>query len=73
MTKDPVCGMHVDEARAGAKAEYRGQILYFCSTDCRKEFQSNPELWQPAFESACPAGEVARKEGKALGRRDGTI
>jgi YHS domain-containing protein len=53
MTKDPVCGMHVDEARPGATAEYRDHVLYFCSTDCRAEFQSDPAAWQPAFESAC--------------------
>lgn len=66
MTKDPVCGMHVDEARPGATAEYRDHVLYFCSTDCRAEFQSDPAVWQPAFEAACSADEVARKTRQRL-------
>ena len=65
MAKDPVCGMQVDEASAGATTKYGGQVLYFCSTDCQKEFLSNPQVWQPGFESACPTGEVALKQGKA--------
>jgi YHS domain-containing protein len=63
MTKDPVCGMHVDEARPGATAEYRDHVLYFCSTDCRAEFQSDPAAWQPAFESACSETTLRAKQG----------
>lgn len=66
MTKDPVCGMRVDEARPEATAEYHDRVFYFCSTDCRAEFESNPAVWQPAFEGACSADEVARKTRQRL-------
>jgi len=41
MTKDPVCGMQVDEKTA-AKSEYDGQTYYFCSNSCKSDFDSNP-------------------------------
>jgi len=37
MTKDPICGMTVNEVTA-LKAERDGQTFYFCSEHCRKEF-----------------------------------
>src|ERR1035437_4781707 len=39
MTKDPICGMTVDEETA-LRAERDGQTFYFCSEHCRKEFLS---------------------------------
>ncbi len=38
-TKDPVCGMPVDEATA-FHAERDGEVLFFCSSDCRQAFLS---------------------------------
>lgn len=48
MVIDPVCGMDVDEEDAAAKAKYEGKTYYFCSTDCKREFQDAPETY--AFE-----------------------
>lgn len=39
MTKDPICGMTVDEATA-LHAERDGETFYFCSEHCRKKFLS---------------------------------
>ena len=39
MTKDPICGMTVDEATA-LSAERNGETFYFCSEHCRKKFLS---------------------------------
>lgn len=41
--KDPVCGMEIDESQAEAQTTYQGQAYYFCSEECRKTFQENPE------------------------------
>ena len=65
MTKDPVCGMEIDKDNAGASTEYEGQQFYFCSDDCLKEFEANPELWQPAFEPSCHGKEVVGEAIKA--------
>jgi P-type Cu+ transporter len=42
---DPVCGMTVDESQAAAKAQYAGQIYYFCSRECYKTFQEDPGIY----------------------------
>ena len=41
MTKDPICGMAVDEATA-LHAERDGKTFYFCSDHCRQQFLSAP-------------------------------
>jgi len=42
MTKDPICGMNVDEKSAKYKSEYRGATYYFCSPSCKEDFDKNP-------------------------------
>ena len=41
VTKDPICGMTVDEATA-LIAERDGKKFYFCSEHCRQKFKSAP-------------------------------
>ena len=43
MAIDPVCGMEVDESSTKDKAIHQGETYYFCSTDCKDEFQASPE------------------------------
>jgi YHS domain-containing protein len=50
VTKDPICGMAVDEATA-LRAERDGKTYYFCCDHCRQTFLS------------APAG--AKREGKS--------
>jgi YHS domain-containing protein len=39
---DPVCGRTVDESKAAGKAEFVGQVYYFCSKDCKRNFEEQP-------------------------------
>jgi Cu+-exporting ATPase len=41
MTKDPICGMAVDEVTS-LRAERDGQTFYFCCEHCRQKFISQP-------------------------------
>ena len=41
-SKDPVCGMMVDEAKAAATSAYHGQTYYFCAVGCKKAFDAEP-------------------------------
>jgi Cu(I)/Ag(I) efflux system membrane fusion protein len=46
MSLDPVCGMEVDQVRAktlGLTSVFKGKTYYFCSEECKEEFDSNPE------------------------------
>lgn len=45
MAKDPVCGMMVDEEKAVATSEYKGETYYFCSHDCKVAFDKDPERY----------------------------
>lgn len=41
MTKDPICGMPVQEMTA-VRAQRDGQTFYFCSEACRLKFLATP-------------------------------
>ncbi len=45
MTKDPVCGMDINENQAKGKSEYKAQTYYFCSDSCKKKFEANPQQY----------------------------
>jgi P-type Cu+ transporter len=55
MTKDPICGMTVDEATA-LHAERDGKTFYFCSDHCRQKFLSTPAGAKPEAKSGCCCG-----------------
>jgi YHS domain-containing protein len=40
---DPVCGIQIDSEAAAAAADYEGERYYFCSENCREEFELAPE------------------------------
>jgi Cu+-exporting ATPase len=45
---DPVCGMSVDPATAGASAEHEGRSYYFCSKHCATAFAADPHKYTSA-------------------------
>jgi YHS domain-containing protein len=42
MSKDPICGMNVDEKTAKFKSDYKGKTYYFCSQMCKTTFDKDP-------------------------------
>lgn len=45
LVKDPVCGMEIDPKDAAGTSEYKGQTYYFCSLNCKKSFDKEPEKY----------------------------
>lgn len=41
--RDPVCGMMIEPQDAVATSDYQGTRYYFCSQDCKQEFDASPE------------------------------
>jgi putative ABC transport system ATP-binding protein len=41
-TRDPVCGMRVDEWTANLRTTFAGQSFVFCSTRCQQRFEADP-------------------------------
>ena len=39
--KDPVCGMMIEPNDAVGESDYNGQRYYFCSQECKSEFDEN--------------------------------
>ncbi len=54
MTKDPVCGRTVIEARSAARSQYRGKTYHFCGPVCQAAFDEDPEQYMKA--EAIPGG-----------------
>jgi YHS domain-containing protein len=42
---DPVCGLEINERNVGASLEYDGQMIYFCSVECRDMFMDDPQQY----------------------------
>lgn len=43
--KDPVCGMEIEREDAVGSVEHEGTTYYFCSDDCREEFEADPTAY----------------------------
>jgi YHS domain-containing protein len=43
--KDRVCGMTLDTDKATAQSTYQGRTYYFCSLECERRFQAQPERY----------------------------
>jgi YHS domain-containing protein len=42
---DPVCGASVEESKAAGKTGYAGEMYYFCSADCKRNFELDPAAY----------------------------
>lgn len=42
---DPVCDTDISVRGVTYKSDYKGITYYFCSYDCMKRFQDNPEKY----------------------------
>jgi YHS domain-containing protein len=40
---DPVCGLHIE--KSGHTTTYHGEIYYFCSEECQRKFNEDPERY----------------------------
>lgn len=43
--KDPVCGMMIDPEKSYYRSKYLGKTYHFCSGDCKKAFDVEPETF----------------------------
>ena len=66
MTKDPMCGMTVDEAQA-RHAERDGKTFYFCSEHCREQFLGNTQSANVAASPCCGGQTEASRDDRGSG------
>ena len=43
--KDPVCGAEIKPKEVQDRSNQNGKTYYFCSTDCKVEFEKNPRSY----------------------------
>ena len=43
--KEPVCGMDIETGTAAGRTEYKGQMYYFCGSNCKEKFDLKPEQY----------------------------
>ena len=48
MSTDPVCGMELNPETAQHRSEHEGSTVYFCSAECKDEFDRNPKQYLTA-------------------------
>jgi membrane fusion protein, copper/silver efflux system len=56
-SKDPVCGMDVDETKAraeGKTAQHGGVTYFFCSETCKKKFDASPATYAGSTKGGRP-------------------
>jgi Cu+-exporting ATPase len=57
--KDPVCGMMVEPDNAAGRTTYESQDVYFCSDQCRRDFEANPGRYYDRLERQDPPFTVS--------------
>ncbi len=65
VTKDPVCGLNVDESKAKASgflSKFKDQTYYFCSEGCKQQFEKIPDRFAKK-----PGGVSETAGGAAVG------
>jgi len=45
-SKDPICGMTVDNVSAKFSSEFSGRTVYFCCRHCKEMFDQNPDRYR---------------------------
>jgi YHS domain-containing protein len=66
--RDPVCGRVIDIRVAAGRVTYQSEELYFCSDACLREFEADPERFEPERHEppyTVKGGFVAPKFGSA--------
>ncbi len=51
MTRDPVCGMQVDESKGSLTAVHKGKAFYFCGPSCKEKFIKEPQKYETGVSS----------------------
>ncbi len=70
-TRDPVCGMSVDMAKAGHRTSLGGREFGFCSAGCKAKFEAEPGKYLTATDPVCEMA-VDRATAQHMLKHEGT-
>ena len=60
MERDPVCGMTVDPQKAAGKSDHQGRTYYFCSPNCKRQFDQSPDRYAGQGRAGAPPAPGGR-------------
>ncbi len=60
---DPICKMKVDKDKTKYSSEYKGKKYYFCSENCKKSFNEEPERY--VIQENIPAKSCCQQNTKS--------
>lgn len=69
MTKDPVCGMDVNEYETKHSTTWEGQKYHFCSDQCKQEFEREPRQYA-GRQSMGQMGQQGMGQGRQEGQHE---
>jgi len=52
MALDPVCMMNIEAETPEVHSEYEGEKIYFCSEECKRIFETDPEPYLDEIQEA---------------------
>jgi YHS domain-containing protein len=58
--KDPVCGMMIERETAAGSTIFESQEVYFCSDQCRREFEASPARYYDRLDRQEPPYTVSK-------------
>lgn len=67
--RDPVCGMEITDKRLVWQLKYKGQTYHFCTVNCKRWFEKDPERYicqektYPQTADSAVSANVTTKEG----------
>ena len=67
MHTDPVCGMQVDDQKSTAKAQFQGANYHFCSDECKRKFEQQPQQYASKATRASGQGGGGQTRGSGGG------
>jgi YHS domain-containing protein len=59
---DPVCGMSIESDTAVGQSQYQGRTFYFCSAQCKQQFDADPGRYAGKAPSISNTGRVDNLE-----------
>lgn len=71
--KDVVCGMTIDSDSAAGQSQFEGRTFYFCSAQCKRQFDADPGRYAASATSAVDAADTLEQHEPRYTKAGGMV
>lgn len=71
--KDVVCGMTIDSDTAAGQSQFEGRTFYFCSAQCKRQFDADPARYAGIATSAADTADVLEQHEPRYTKAGGMV